>query len=187
MQVCNTACSSPGAETCRPLKSLSVGAKDVTTYPESISDACGPTWDAANLGTLASQAPSDPEHCEAFYLTSSKVGAKVSDICEGGDCPVQFVLDNGVTAVTGAKSASPSPGTSAAPSPPGPQPYGRRRSLQQEPVTTSYGRRRSLQQEPVTTSYGRRRSLQQEPVTTSYGRRRSLQQEPVTTSYGRRF
>lgn len=146
IQVCNTACSSPDAEECRPLQSLSIGASgDITTTPASEALACGPTFTGANLGTLGTQSPSDLEHCEAFYMTSNKAGAKLEDVCGGSACNVQMVLDNGVTAL-GSSGSDPTPTPTPTPTPaptpaptPGPTPYGRRRSLLQAP--TPYGRR----------------------------------------------
>lgn len=160
MQVCNTKCSSATADTCRPLKSVSVGATGVTAYPTASSDACGPSFGAGALGSLATAAPSGPENCEALYLTANKPSATLAEVCANG-CPVLFTLDNGATystTVDGAAVPSPSPSSSpsggsspssSSPKPYGPSPY-RRRSLQEEAARGLFQQGRRL------TQYGRR-------------------------------
>ena len=140
LQVCNTQAGS--TETNRPLKSLSVGATGVTTYPESAPTATGVAFTGASLGSLATQTPSDPEHCEAFYLTAPKAGAKIEDVCGASTCTLSWELDNGVTATTTSGPSSSGPSTPSGPSsgPSNPQVYGRRRSLLQA-GPTPYGRR----------------------------------------------
>ena len=138
-QVCNTQCTAPDSEYCQPLKSLAVGASDVTTYPDSSATDCGPTFTGDALASLGTESPSDPEHCEAFYITVDTPGAKIADVCGSESCQVQMELANGVKAVAGAAPVPPTPNPKPVVSP-SPTPYGRRRNLQQATVT-AYGRR----------------------------------------------
>lgn len=141
LTVCNTASAS--AETNRPLKSLSISASGVTTWPESTPTSGGVSFSGASLGSLATQSPSDPEHCEAFYLTAPTAGAKIESISGGSPTvSLSWELDNGVTATTtsGPESSGPATTPSGPSTPSNPQVYGRRRSLLQA-GPTPYGRR----------------------------------------------
>ena len=157
--MCNTGCSAPDADTCRPLKSVSVGATGVSSYPTAASDACGPSFGVDSLGSLASSGPETPEHCEALYLTADKAQASLAEVCADG-CRVLYELDNGVKAsatidAAAPAQASPSPEPETSPSPssspsgpkptPTPKPYGptpyRRRSLMEQEELKPMARR----------------------------------------------
>jgi len=121
---------------CQSLKKITVGAaSDVSSSPASTSSDCGLDFDAAALGSLASQEPSAPEHCEALYLTTNKAGATLDDICPNG-CNVSVELVDGTQVVknleggSGGSSPTPNPSPDKNTSPGGsnqgggPPPYG---------------------------------------------------------------